>query len=540
MPLSTNLISRLLFQSPARSISGGALTLSILLFHVPALAEDNSAKPYGAREPTRQVIEYNWQAIESYNRLEVETATATLKRAIRYAKQNRVGGTALSRTYMILGIVAVGGSGNAGQGRKHFIQALKIDPTITLDPLLATPEIQTTFDEARSEFRGSEAPFEAAPSGASLIHRPFEEQQAHTAVPVYVEAPEEVEASRVFIYYQKSTSSGFAKAEMQRIEDGWGYEVPCQEVVEPSVDYYMVGVDSRGRKVAQVGSRRSPLSVLIIATPVTGAPPSLPGRSPPEQCSTDCAPGDAACHNEQAGLQLEGDTCETTDECAAGFVCNDGACSKESAEEQAEAAPRYFLQIGPSVGFSYVTAGMPTDSNVPPDNSQVAQAWVKDDDSADDECSDSDADTTTYCVRVESPGFVPTYGLNATFGYYFSRRIAGAVSLRYQFSAGGMSQLANYLFGARMQYLVTKPKPSGKWISLHAGGKIGQIQPQPQQPEGLDQPFVRSGLAGISGGATLGTRLFENLGFYATPELVFLFPDTLFTFDVNAGVEISF
>jgi len=492
-----------------------------------------------AEEPARRVIELNWQAVEAYNKLEIEQATATLRKALRYAKSKNVTGSTLARTYLIMGIVAVGGSGNANKGREHFLEALRIDPSINLDPLLATPEIQATFDDARKQVKDDSpaAQPEEGLEGTALIHRPVEEQTTHTAVPVYVEAPEGLPVSHVYVYYQRSSQSGFAKAEMQRIEDGWGYEIPCQEVSEPSMEYYIVAVDSRGSKLAQLGSTRNPISVVVVSQPLT-SPPSLPGRSPPETCDQECAPGDFSCNNNKAGLGLEGDKCQAAGDCAANLMCVEGTCSKESLDEKVEKAPRFFFQLGPAVGLAYVTSGMIADQ-IPPEDNTKKQAWVQDNESGEDDCSDDDANKTTYCVKIEKPGFVPTLALKATFGYYVSPRIALAGFVRFQPDAG-FGQLSHYLFGLRLQYLLNTPSARGWWGAVHVGGTIGQIQPHPAQPANLGRPYVTSGLQGVVGGGTVGMRLFRNLGFYLSPEINFLFPTTMLNIDTTAGIEISF
>jgi hypothetical protein len=141
-------------------------------------------------------------------------------------------------------------------------------------------------------------------------------------------------------------------------------------------------------------------------------------------------------------------------------------------------------------------------------------------------------------VRIKQPGFVPTFALRFTLGYYLTERIAAAVSVRFQPSSG-QGDLANLLIGARGQFLVTEPAAQGLNAAIHLGTSVGQIQPQPPQA-GASGPFVISGLNGIQAGGTIGYRFSNNAGLFVTPELNILLPTFLLDIDLSAGLELAF
>ncbi|HJL20132.1 MAG TPA: hypothetical protein RMH99_30985, partial [Sandaracinaceae bacterium LLY-WYZ-13_1] len=102
-----------------------------------------------AQGALQQVLDLNRQGMEAYMNLELEQAQSLLQRALQTAQSGGVTGAPLARTYLNLGVVAVGGFGDNGRGMNFFVQALQADSSIQLDPLTSTPEIQTVFQLAR-------------------------------------------------------------------------------------------------------------------------------------------------------------------------------------------------------------------------------------------------------------------------------------------------------------------------------------------------------------------------------------------------------
>lgn len=95
-----------------------------------------------AQDVDEQVAALNQQAMDAYNMLEVNRAAELLDQALQIA-----GGSpeALKRTYMNLAIVHIDGLQNNGPGGEYLVAALCIDPSLQLDPLTSTPNIQAAY-----------------------------------------------------------------------------------------------------------------------------------------------------------------------------------------------------------------------------------------------------------------------------------------------------------------------------------------------------------------------------------------------------------
>ncbi len=104
---------------------------------------------------------------------------------------------------------------------------------------------------------------------------------------------------------------------MRRLGNGWAAYIPCLAVFQPGVDYSILVTDPDGQPVTSVGNPQQPVTVAIVGTR-TAAPPSLPGISPPEECTDtdECPPNMEGCH---AGPTCGNRRCEgeETSTCAA-------------------------------------------------------------------------------------------------------------------------------------------------------------------------------------------------------------------------------
>lgn len=526
----------------------------VVLAIVAAYLVTFGARVY-ANDATGEVIRLNRQGVESYNRLEVAQAQNLLRKALSIAKQKDVKGQPLARTLLNLGVVAVGGFSRADEGEEYFAQALKEDPSITVDPMLATPEIQSVFEKARMSRPGvgrSVAKTPAATAGAGsrsrlstrepgafessvLTHVPAAEQLVFTSLPIYVEAPDKVEIAHIELFYRPAGTPKFIRTEMHRVDAGWGDEIRCAEVQLPDIEYYIVAYGKRRDVMGYVGSEAYPVIVPIVEQRTTPVQPALPGRMPPEQCKESCPPNSPGCAGELTSpLKGSGESCHDDNECIPDFVCSDEICiPQDTARSGSHSPPKFFIQTGLTAGFGYATQGMPSDSARDGTKSAEYNAgWITSGTSS--ECKYS------TCVNVQQPGFVPTLAGRFTIGYYLSRRIALAGTVRYQFASGGNSPLASMLLGGRLQYLITQPKAEGVILAAHIGASVGQIQLHPVQPEGSGRPWARSGLTGIQLGSTASYRFTRNVGIFATPEFHFMFPMTLLNIDLTGGLELAF
>lgn len=346
----------------------GLLAASLLLGPAEARAQSNP----------QELTELNRSAMDAYNNLDIETAKSTLENAVKTAERNGVGGSALARAYLNLGVVYVGGFGDNGRGMDFFVKALRLDRGIQLDPIVSTPDIQQVFSLAQRKAGtggGSPSPTRrplpavsdaAAPAEGNLDHVPAIEQLTQTAVPVYVEVPPDLEVSKMRIFYRSLGMREPKSADMEQMGDGWGYLIPCTDVFEPNVEYFVMALDDDDEQVGNAGSPQNPVSVAVVAERSQPAP-SLPGQIPPAQCTGggECPPGMPGCG---AGGGL-GDTCRTNSDCGQGLMCADNFCAmgdgSEDDDDGPRQGPRFFFDVGISVGLAYVGQGMKADSTPP-------------------------------------------------------------------------------------------------------------------------------------------------------------------------------
>ncbi|MCA9601304.1 MAG: hypothetical protein R3A78_10455 [Polyangiales bacterium] len=479
-----------------------------------------------------KVLDLNRAAMEDYQNLDMDGAVDKLVRAAELAKSSNVSRSLLATSYLNLGVVYVAGFADNGRGLDAFVRALEADPSAKLDPLTSTPEVQTVYNLAKKKAGSGGGEVDG-----NIPHTAPSGQVIHTPLPVFVEVPGKAPVQKVTLFYRHAGDDDYEKARMERMEGGFGYEIPCAAVAPPSVEYFFVAYDRRGKALGFRGKSDAPISVPVVAA-LAGPAPSLPGREPPAACADlECPPGMPGCSTPPATGgpivegHLEGEACEQTLECAAGLECFDGTCQPEEPEDTGN-PPRFFLHLGGTFGVAYVGEGMPADSA--PVGSGTSTTHVQ---SGQAGCSLDNPNE--YCVRIQTPGFVPTFALRVTAGYYIFERLALAGTWRFQPSAGE-GAMANMLLGLRAQYLFTTPREEGLGLAGFVGGSYGQIQPQPAQPTSDKAPYVRAGLGGVQLGGVVVYRFSRNFGLHFTPEVHMLLPLFLFNLDFTAGVEIGF
>lgn len=542
----------------------GASALVALFVSVGASAQDRA----------QEAMDLSRQGMAQYNNLEVEQARATLNRAVRAAQEAGVSGEPLARIYANLGVVLVGGLQDNASGMDAFENALREDPDLRLDPLTATPEISTVFTMAKRRMeRGGSTPDapdapDSPPENTDPVprtdigelplipHEPILEQLEGTSLPVYVEVPPEAPVTDVTVFYRGEGGLGFQELSLDRMQGGFGSELPCTVVIQPQVQYYLVAYASGREPMGAAGSAEAPLSVPVVAARSIPAP-ALPGEDPPPEglCGAEGEP----ISEEDPLLPANDLTCESDVECPIDYICETGVCQlvddidpdevPETTFANTEEAPRFFVHVTGVWGLGFAGSGMAADSG-PPASDPENIAWIPESGSpeamaqdrfvnGETSCENNGDALSDYCVRLENAGLVPTFGLRLAVGYYVLPRLALALFARWQPNAGE-GTLAGLLLGGRVQYEFTRPAPTGLHWSGFLGTSAGQIQPQPPQNGLAEEPFIRSGLNGIQIGSVVGYRFVKNLGVVIVPEVMFQFPEFLFNIDISAGLEVAF
>jgi hypothetical protein len=557
--------------------SSASLAVALVLF--------GGAHQARAQSNPQQLAEANRTAMEAYNNLDVEQAKASLEKSARSAEKAGIRGPALARTFSNLAVVLVGGMGDQKGATAAFVRALKEDPKVEPDPIVATPEVMAAFNAARAEAsRSGAAPVEstakpsatkplAAPRDQSvpiegnLEHVPVTEQLTQTAIPVFVKKSSDLEIASLKIFYRALGMKKPKTAELEETDDGYTYLIPCTDVFEPVVEYFLVASDDDDKQIGNSGTPEAPIAVPVVTVRSTGAP-SLPGQVPPTQCSADdeCPPGMPGCSG-SAGM---GATCSSDSDCQSGLICSDDFCSageRSEGEETSDrtssrANKRFFFDLSFGVAATYVGEGRAPDRSPRSVLNAVAQV-ARDNDmlsttTAEEELRARGWDCEAYpapenelgarncTVAVKTTGFVAVPILNVAAGYYVTPRIALALTGRFQLSRGD-GPLAGIMLGARGEYLFTTPTERGLRISGLAGLAIGQMQARPPPPDSTKKqgPFATNAGAGGGGaafqlGARAGYRFIPNFGVTFTPMMNFGIPSFLFGLDLPVGVELAF
>jgi hypothetical protein len=159
-----------------------ALVLSVSSVAVAPPAR--AANAVDAKKTRDKVVEYNKQALLSYEAKDFETAKSLLTKAIKESKQAGLDDDKMTaRTYLHLGAVYWVGFQDRAQALQNFSLAKKIRPDIQLTPSLETPELKSVFDlvTADGETAPPPAPVKPAPPKPAPV-RP--QPRAAAAIPV--------------------------------------------------------------------------------------------------------------------------------------------------------------------------------------------------------------------------------------------------------------------------------------------------------------------------------------------------------------------
>ncbi len=566
-----------------RSGSAGAFTRAAnVAVAVALLCQLGTAR---AQSNAQQLADANRSAMEAYNNLDVEAAKGTLEKAARNAEKHGVRGPALARTYANLAVVLVGGLGDQAGATAAFARALKEDPKVEPDPLVATPEVIAAFNTAKANAKPAEAAPEPQPEAAppprrggsrrptpstfegNLDHTPAAEQLTQTPIPVFVRAGPDSNIEKVTIFYRSIGMERPKSTELQRADGGFAYLIPCSDVFEPAVEYFLVATGDDDKEVGYAGTAEAPISVPIV-TVRSGPAPSLPGQPPPRRCSAamdnECPPGMPGCHG-SAGL---GDSCRADSDCQSGMICSDDFCTLgERADEEESGkksrAKRFFADVNFGVSGVAVGSGRAADRAVSPAlvNSIASNPQAQTNGSINDRKAQvllrnqgyqCDTSLTTMgalavkncTVAVDPGGMVPVPILSIAAGYYVTQRTALAATARIQ-TDHGQGPLAGMLLGAQAEYLLMKPASKGLRVGLLGGASAGQIQARPHSSSAVKGPYATNANVGgvgfnVTVGARVGYRFMKYLGVNIWPALNFALPNFLFALDVTGGLEVAF
>jgi hypothetical protein len=310
------------------------------LVAIPALGADTNI------EKQVQVLQKKAIEEDSLN-VNYPEAVKKLAAAIGKCDGDKCGVTLKGTLYRDLGAMLVL-NGSVDDGRAAFAKALSLDPSLELDPAYKNPMLEGLWADAQKKTGGgggaaTAAPTEtggatesatttAAPPTGDFAHVAPASQLVRTPIPIYAEYVGTEKLLRVVVKYRGPSMTDWRPLELRKMDTGYGGLIPCKDVTDGVVKYYIQGYGTSDDPIASSGTRTKPYSVPIKAE-LTGPAPSLPGQEPPRQCAqsvggTDCPPDFPGCH---VAKKEGGEECRRNGECESG-QCADGKCVEKKSE----------------------------------------------------------------------------------------------------------------------------------------------------------------------------------------------------------------
>ena len=254
-----------------------------------------------------------------------------------------------------LGVVLVGGQVDRAQGIKMFAEALALEPQVVLDPDVRTKDIDAAWAQARGAGGGGSAGGNAKVHG-DFRHAPPTEQVVSTPVPLYAEYAGTEKVAKVVAKYKGFGMTEFRTIALKAAESGPGFSasIPCSDVQEGPLEYYLQGFNANNDPVASSGDPAHTFKV-DVKRQLTGDAPHLPGMAPPAQCSghDDCPPDFPGCKQDEK--KADGASC------SADLECTSSSCvANKCAEPPVDASYKRFW-LGVEGTFDLVTLPGATD-----------------------------------------------------------------------------------------------------------------------------------------------------------------------------------
>jgi hypothetical protein len=251
-----------------------------------------------------------------------------------------------------------------------------LDPTISVDPLFLTPEMDTEFSLAKLQANpsacsaaiasvpaaggSSETPdFEMSVTEPTITpcgeHEPIREQKEKHEIPFYVVLDPEMEAQVdvLVVRYAFDASSDYKQIEFEKRDIGYGALLTCDEgqirIFDPAtVSYYIEGTNAIGEVICGHGTKEVPNEILMMPDAVP-LPPI--GGMTPKECAP-CPPWDKTCG--RMTLPGLGDPCRPDKGCQEGLKCADfGICEMEEKPAGSQGPSTFYVNIYGGTGFAY-------------------------------------------------------------------------------------------------------------------------------------------------------------------------------------------
>jgi hypothetical protein len=243
------------------------------------------------------------KAEADYLSMNYASGAAKLDRALRVCESSNC--TAATQAALLRDIGTMEfRAGDRGFAVRAFGEAIKLEPTIDLNPSYDAADLRAVWTEVKG---GGAASAPAAPSPATpppaatasapppspqpsqptgdFVHAPPAEQKVDTPLPIYVEGgPDSV--TRVVLTYKSASDpedADWKHLDLQRVGAGWGGQIPCNDVSAGTLRYFIQGYSKDMDVVGTNGTIKVPYQVPI-RQELIGPPPHLPNKSSPRAC----------------------------------------------------------------------------------------------------------------------------------------------------------------------------------------------------------------------------------------------------------------
>lgn len=244
-----------------------SLLVAVLVMAFGLIAATGDAR---ADKVSKELEDKVKKAMEAFDGFEYEQARQLLNSAVLLAKKNKVtGDKALARVHMSLGIVYFSGFEEPESAKLAFLEALQIDPGITVGESYRTKEMDAMIETLRSEVGGE--PLDDPPAGGvetdavdcdaieGIQHTMVDEAAAGSDTEVAANVSPSITASKVVLFYRPKGSTNFAEAKMKKDGDcTYRGVIPGKAFVDEFVHYYIAAMSDGGKALASRGSAGLP------------------------------------------------------------------------------------------------------------------------------------------------------------------------------------------------------------------------------------------------------------------------------------------